>query len=311
MIKRTLLFANPAYLSTEDNQLIVNYPDKEIALEKSKRLKNMPTKAIPHIPIEDIGIVILENSQITITNGLIEKLISNNVSIITCNQKHMPVSIMQPLNGHSEIGERHRKQIEASLPLKKYLWQQTVEAKIRNQALHLEENGKKAVRLHQLGKNVNSGDATNREAIAAAYYWQNIFDIEGFNRERNGIPPNNLLNYGYAILRAIIARALTGSGMLPSIGIFHKNKYNPYALADDIMEPYRPYVDWIVVKIIKNYKNYDELTTEIKKELLQIASIDVMITNKKSPLLVAVSRTTNSLYECFAGKKRKILYPIF
>ena len=135
--------------------------------------------------------------------------------------------------------------------------------------------------------------------------------VEGFSRNQKGIPPNNLLNYGYAILRAIAARALVSSGLLPSIGIFHSNKYNAFCLADDIMEPYRPFVDMMVYSILTTGCNMEELTQTLKSELLQIPAIDVEIDGKKSPLMVAMSRTTNSLYECFYGSSRKLLYPNF
>jgi CRISPR-associated protein Cas1 len=264
MIKRTLFFGNPAYLSTKNEQLLVSYPDKE---QESKT-----------VAIEDIGVIVLENQQITITNGLLEKLIHNNVAIINCDQQHMPIGLLMPLCGHSEQTERFKHQINATLPLKKNLWQQTISAKITNQA---------------------------------GYYWSKLFGDEHFNRSQKGKAPNHLLNYGYAILRGITARALVSSGMLPTLGIFHRNKYNAYCLADDIMEPYRPYVDLIVSHIVETEDDYDELTVDLKKQLLSVASIDVRLDGKSSPLMVAMSRTTNSLYECFEGSSRKILYPVY
>ena len=216
-----------------------------------------------------------------------------------------------PLNGHTEQSERFRNQINASAPLKKNLWQQTITAKIMNQAGLLKEKGIACRKMEIWAKEVTSGDALNHESRAAVFYWQNLINIENFTRGQNGIPPNNLFNYGYAILRAITARAIVSSGMLPTLGIFHRNKYNAYCLADDIMEPYRPYVDLIVTHIMETEDDFEELTIEIKKQLLNIATIDVTIDNKNSPLMVAMSRTTNSLNECFEGKARKILYPIF
>ncbi len=295
MIKRTLFFGNPAYLSTKNEQLVVNYPDEE--------------QATKTVPIEDIGVIVMENQQITVTNGLLEKLTYNNIALINCNQQHLPIGLLMPLNGHSEQSERFRTQIGVSLPLKKNLWQQTVTAKILNQAGVLHEKGIPVKNMQHWAKSVTSGDTQNHEARAAAYYWQNLFPIEGFNRQQNGIPPNNLLNYGYAILRGITARALVSSGMHPTFGIFHRNKYNAYCLADDIMEPYRPYVDWIVTDIVNQHGIPEQLTTEIKKQLLGIITIDVQLDGKRSPLMVAMSRTTNSLYECFSGSARKILYP--
>ncbi|HRP61650.1 MAG TPA: type II CRISPR-associated endonuclease Cas1, partial [Vicingus sp.] len=223
----------------------------------------------------------------------------------------MPIGLLMPLSGNSEQNERFRAQLDASVPLKKNLWQQTIQAKINNQAALLAERGIAHQNMLYWAKEVTSGDTLNHEARAAAYYWQNLFEIEGFNRYRNGIPPNNLLNYGYAILRAVCARALVSSGLFPTLGIHHANKYNAYCLADDIMEPYRPYVDMVVCFITDNYDNYEELTTELKKELLQIPALDVVIGGKKSPLMIAMSRTTNSLQECFSGQSRKIIYPSF
>ncbi|MFV5701159.1 type II CRISPR-associated endonuclease Cas1 [Flavobacterium sp. XS2P12] len=297
MIKRTLFFANPAYLSTKNEQIVISYPDKE-----------QETKTVA---IEDIGVIVLENQQITITNGLLEKLIHNNVALINCDQYHLPIGLLMPLNGHTEQSERFKNQINASAPLKKNLWQQTISSKIMNQAGILKEKGIPMRKMELWAKEVTSGDALNHESRAAVYYWQNLIQIENFTRGQKGIPPNNLLNYGYAILRAITARAIVSSGMLPTLGIFHRNKYNAYCLADDIMEPYRPYVDVIVCHIMETEDTFEELTIDIKKQLLSIASIDVFIDGKNSPLMVAMSRTTHSLHECFEGTTRKILYPVY
>ena len=297
MIKRTLFFGNPAYLSTKNEQIVISYPDKE---------QETKTAAI-----EDIGVIVLENQQITITNGLLEKLTNNNVAVINCDQQHLPIGLLMPLNGHTEQSERFKNQINASAPLKKNLWQQTISSKIRNQAGLLKEKGIPCRKMEFWAQEVTSGDALNHESRAAVYYWQNLITVENFTRGQKGIPPNNLLNYGYAILRAITARAIVSSGLLPTLGIFHRNKYNAYCLADDIMEPYRPYVDLIVCHIMETEDSYAELTIEIKKQLLSIATIDVFIDGKNSPLMVAMSRTTHSLHKCFEGTARKILYPIY
>jgi CRISPR-associated protein Cas1 len=253
---------------------------------------------------------VLENQQITITNGLLSKLIQNKAAIISCDSFHLPVSLLQPLVGHSEQAERFRHQLNASIPLKKNLWQQTISAKIVNQAAHLDLIAIPARKMYKWALEVKSGDTENHESRAAVYYWSQLFNIPNFTRYQHGDPPNNLLNYGYAILRGITARALISSGMLPSVGIFHHNKYNAYCLADDIMEPYRIFVDILVKEIVEEEHSIEELTTELKMKLLQIPAIDVIIDGKRSPLMVALSRTTNSLYECFLGKNRKILYPV-
>lgn len=240
------------------------------------------------------------------------KLVQNKTAVVTCDKQHLPCSFLQPLVGHSEQTERIRHQLKASLPLKKNLWQQTISAKITNQATHLSFQRRNALKLERWANEVKSGDTGNHEAIAAAYYFQNLFDeVEGFSRNQKGVPPNNLLNYGYAILRAVAARALVSSGMLPSVGIFHKNKYNAFCLADDLMEPYRPFVDTLVFEMVKAGEEVHELTPDLKQVLLTIPAMDVIIDGKQSPLMNAMSRTTNSLYDCFVGSGRKILYPEF
>ena len=213
MIKRTLFFGNPAYLSTRNEQLVVSFPDQQ---------DNEKT-----IPIEDLGYVVLEDPQITVTNGLLMKLVQNKTAVITCDCQHMPSGFLQAIVGHTEQTERMRAQLSASVPLKKQLWQQTVSSKIGNQAGHLLQLGKNALKLKRWAREVKSGDGENHEAIAAAYYFQNLFDIPGFSRNQKGIPPNNLLNYGYAILRAVAARAISSSGLLPSLGILTINSSFP------------------------------------------------------------------------------------
>lgn len=225
----------------------------------------------------------------------------------------MPIGLMLPLSGNKTQTERFRDQINATLPLKKQLWQQTVQSKIRNQAYVLSNKNNSIVdNMYIWASEVKSGDPDNYEARAAVYYWANLFnEIEGFYRDREGIPPNNLLNYGYAILRAVVARSLIASGLLPTLGIFHRNKYNAYCLADDIMEPYRPFVDKLVCEIVAKGNDIKELTQETKFKLLNIPVIDVIMDGQRSPLMNAVGKTTSSLYKCFAGKVRKIKYPTF
>ncbi len=295
MIKRTLFFGNPAYLRTRDGQLCIRFPEEE----KEDRT----------VPIEDIGMVVLEHPQITISNGLLSELAYRGVAVLNCNTQHMPHGLMLPLQGHTEQTERFRTQTEVSVPLKKNLWQQTVIAKINNQASVLKEGGSDISKLLRWAGEVNSGDTRNFEGRAAAYYWSNLFSIDHFQRHAKGLPPNNLLNYGYAILRAVTARAVVSSGMHPTLGIFHRNKYNAYCLADDVMEPYRPFVDALVRDLVNDGNDIQELDTKLKQALLQIPAMDVWIDERKSPLLVAMSRTTHSLYECFAGISRKVIYP--
>lgn len=309
MIKRTLCFTNPAYLSLKSQQLVIKLPEVETNSSLPEDFKSEATKTIP---IEDIGVVVLDNKRITITQGVLEALLENNCAVITCNDSHLPVGMHLPLVGNTTQTERMRFQIEASLPLKKQLWQQTISAKIQNQALVLRQmRGTEVRNMLKWASEVKSGDSENLEARAAVYYWQNAFPmIENFTRSREGVSPNNFLNYGYAILRAIVARALVSSGLLTTLGIHHRNKYNAYCLADDIMEPYRPYVDRLVMQLYDKYPDCEELTKELKAELLQIPVLDVVISGKKSPLMIAVSTTTSSLQKCYSGELRKIVYPI-
>lgn len=308
MIKKTLYFGNPAYLSLRNAQLVIKLPEVEnsASLPESMKRQSEVTK-----PIEDLGVVVLDNKQITITSGVIEALLENNCALITCDSKSMPVGLMLPLYGNTTQNERFRKQLDASLPLRKQLWQQTVQAKIRIQAAVLAActNGETKCMIAWAG-DVRSGDPDNLEARAAAYYWKNLFaEVPGFVRDREGIPPNNLLNYGYAILRAVVARSLVISGLLPTLGIHHHNRYNAYCLADDIMEPYRPYVDELVYGLFKQYGNEVALTKEVKFSLLSIPTLEVRLGGRRSPLMVAVGQSTASLYKCFSGELRRILYP--
>lgn len=310
MIKKTLYFGNPAYLSLRNSQLVIKLPE----VEKNDTLpENFKKQAEVTKPIEDIGVVVLDNKQITITSGAMEALLENNCALITCDSHSMPTGLMLPLYGNTTQNERFRHQIDASLPLKKQLWQQTIQYKINNQASVLHDLRDEEVRCMRVwAKEVRSGDTDNMEGRAAAYYWKYLFGqhIDGFTRDRDGVPPNNLLNYGYAILRAVIARALVTSGLLPTLGIHHHNRYNAYCLADDIMEPYRPYVDELVYKLVKNKGlPTDGLTREWKVDLLAIPTLDVIISGKRSPLMVAAGQTTASLYKCFSGELRKIAYP--
>ena len=295
MIKRTLYFGNPAYLKTTNEQLVIEVHDGGEA--KST-------------PIEDIGLLILDHQQITITQALLAKLLANNTAVITCDDTHHPTGMMLSLDGHTLQSQKFQAQVDATAPLKKQLWQQTVTCKIANQAAMLAFAREENKLLLNLAASVKSGDSENYEAQAAAYYWKRVFpDFLEFRRERYGPPPNNLLNYGYAILRAIVARSLTASGLLPTLGIHHRNQYNAYCLADDIMEPYRPYVDYTVWQIIRNNGKYLEMSPSMKKALLAIPAMDVKIDGKKSPLMNAVQRTTASLAKCYEGTTRKLLYP--
>lgn len=301
MIKKTLYFGNPAYLSLKLEQLVI----------KTQRQEDDGESLTRTIPIEDVGVVVLDHRQITITQGVMEKLLENNCAVITCDSRHLPVGLLLPLVGNTVQNERFRSQIDSSLPLRKQLWQQTIQAKITNQAAVLEySTSRRHGNMLAWVSQVKSGDSDNVEARAATYYWKTIFpERPDFLRGQFEDEPNGLFNYGYAILRAVVARSLVMSGLLPTLGIHHHNRYNAYCLADDIMEPYRPYVDRLVLDIIAEDGTLS-LTQSAKLRLLSIPVLDVEIDGHTSPLMVAVSTTTASLAKCFGGDLRKIVYPI-
>lgn len=313
MIKRTLYFGNPAYLSTHLEQLVVRLPE----VEKNDTLPDAFKKeAHATIPIEDIGVVVLDHQRVTISQALLAKLLANNAAVITCNETHHPTGLLLNLDGHTLQTQRFKAQLEASEPLKKQLWQQTIRAKIKNQAFALSVAGQEIQNMLHWAEAVKSGDAENHEGRAAAWYWKNIFKgvlpgPDDFIRDPAGNPPNSLLNYAYALIRATAARALTGSGLLPTLGIFHRNQYNAYCLADDMMEPYRPFADLVVRNLVKEYEGVaPELTPAIKKKLLALPAMDVKLEGESSPLMLAMQRTSASLARCFLGETRKIVYPL-
>lgn len=298
MIKRTLYFGSPLRLKINNGQLVVEYANKE---QESRT-----------IPVEDIGMVVIDHQQVTITHGIINALIDNNAAILWCDNKHLPNGLILPMAGNDTFTKKMRIQLQASEPLKKQLWKQTIQQKILNQATVLKWMNKEYEPVKKLAANVTSGDTDNIEGRASYLYWQTLFENdEYFKRHRYGPPPNQLFNYGYAILRAVVARSLIASGCLLAMGIHHKNQYNAFCLADDIMEPYRPYVDRIVLQMLKDAKEpiTEDITKEQKQVLLQIPAIDIHLDNEKSPLMVGMQRTTSSVMKCFEGEARKILYP--
>jgi len=293
MIKKMLYFSSPANLKCRYEQLQI-YNRNEL---------------VQSIPIEDIGYLIIDNYGVTLTHGVLHRLLDNNVCIVTTDDTHMPKGIFLNLDGNSEQTERFRLQVDCGTPLKKQLWRQTIRAKIRNQYLLLKSQNIDCQYVKNLIPKVLSDDSSNREAVASKYYWKFLFEPDPFRRHRDGKPPNNLLNYGYAVLRAVIARALVASGLLPCFGIHHHNRYNSFPLADDIMEPYRPFVDNLVVQIVNEEYDISRITPEIKKSLLETPMLQVKLHSDKMPLFLAASRTTASLVKCFQGLSKKIIYP--
>ena len=295
MLKRTLFISNPCRLSVKDKQMVVKMFDAD------------ETKSAA---IEDLGFVVLENQQISISLPLLDELVKNNVAVVFCDRTFHPASMLLNLNGHHLQQELFSQQIKAGISLKKSLWKQTVEVKISNQASLLNMLGKDYKKVLYFASNVKSDDIENREGAAARIYWPLLFGKD-FIRDRYGEAPNNMLNYAYAVLRAAVARALAGSGLLATFGIHHHNRYNAFCLADDIMEPYRPYVDGLVYRLYNTIEDISELTTEIKMQLVEILTRDVKIGDQTRPLMLALSNTTASLARCFSGEQKRIIYPKF
>lgn len=293
MIKQTLMFSSQVYLSLKDHQMVITFKDNQDTVTR---------------PIEDIGFVIIENPQVSISIPLLNELADNNVSVVFCDKKQMPKTMLMMLEGNTTQQESYKYQIDASAPMKKNVWKQLVEGKIRNQALLLNKIGKNGDVLKQYYMNVKSGDTDNREGAAAREYWGCIFD-DGFKREREGLPPNNLLNYGYTILRAAVARALIGSGLYPAFGVFHHNRYNAFPLADDVMEPYRPFVDEIVYHLYYDCA-VSELDNQSKGKLLRVLFSDVEMGKVTRPLENALSLTTASLLRMYKGETDKLSLPM-
>ncbi|MDE6267373.1 MAG: type II CRISPR-associated endonuclease Cas1 [Muribaculaceae bacterium] len=283
MLKRTIAITSPCSLTQRNAQLIITSSD---GTSKS-------------VPIEDLSTVIIENQRATISIPAINALTESNVAVILCDNKMMPSSLIFPLEGHTLQGERYRVQLEASLPQKKNIWKQVIESKIRNQAALLNRQGKNGNLLKPYYSSVKSGDSDNREGIAAAAYWKELFGHE-FVRTPKGEPPNNLLNYGYAILRAATSRAIVSAGMLPSLGIHHKNKYNPFPLADDLMEPFRPWVDELVFELWND--NQMELTVDVKQKLIQVVYEDAQVSDRRHPLSIALSMLCTSVVQVMKGE---------
>jgi CRISPR-associated protein Cas1 len=297
MIKRTLFIGNPARLKIRKEQLVIELHE---------------TDKCHQVPLEDVGIILIEHPQTSLTHAVLQQSMRYNIALINCDDKHMPQGIMLPLEGHVELRARYQEQLDASLPLKKQLWAQTIRAKLRNQAAHLASRGQQASRLEHLAREVQSGDTSNCEGQGAAIYWAALINgNEPFIRDRSGEPPNNVLNYGYAILRAMVARALIGRGLLLAIGIHHLNKYNAFCLADDIMEPYRPFVDEVACQLMDEGFDNLELSLAVKKRILMLPQRDVEIEHRRMPMWNGIIRTAQSLQRCFAGSARNLWYPVY
>ena len=287
------MFTSPVSLSLKDKQIVITFKDNKDTVTR---------------PIEDVGFVVIENPMVSITVPLLNELADNNVAVIFCDKKMMPKTMLMTLDGNTTQQESYKYQLNASLPMKKNVWKQLVECKIKNQSLLLNKVGKDGGVLKPYYLNVKSGDSDNREGAAAREYWRLLFD-DGFKREREGLSPNGMLNYGYTILRAAVTRALIGSGLYPAFGVFHRNRYNAFPLADDIMEPYRPFVDEIVYHLYYDGA-INELDSQTKRRLLRVLFSDVKMGKVTRPLENALSLTTASLLKMYKGESDKLSLPM-
>lgn len=296
MIKSTLYFGNKAFLSSKNKQLEIILSD---------------TNATKSIPIEDIGCIVIDHPAVTITTPTLQLLANNKAIVLFCDDKHLPTSSLIPLVGHHTPNARARLQISNLPKCQKKLWKLIILQKVQNQADLLRFYGYNHKPIERWKKDIKPMDETNIEAKAAKYYWsKTMHKIEDFTRTREGVPPNNLLNFGYTILRSMTARAITSAGLLPVFGIYHHNKYNPFCLADDLMEPYRPFVDHLVFQILKNENELPWiLTKDIKAHLLQINYINVLMEDATMPLMNALEKTCYSMVEFLEQKTKKLCLP--
>lgn len=294
MIKRIVEISSArTYLSVKHGQLVV----KENGTELSQ------------IPCEDIGILLVDHIGTSYTHSVFTRLLDAGAAIVLCGGNHHPAGLLLPLESHSAQTERFRQQIEAKEPVKKRLWKQLVQAKIKHQARIVGPDSEVYPALMALRKRVRSGDPQNIEAQASRKYWAAYLQDVEFRRDVEGKPPNNLLNYGYTVMRAAVARALCSAGLLPCLGIHHRNRYNAFCLADDLVEPFRGYVEAKVKEIVESDGVPDELTQDLKARLLEVLYETVVIAGCKSPLMVGLHRTMASLQRCFSGEQDHLELP--
>jgi len=294
LIKRIVeISESPAYLNVRYGQLQI----KRDGL------------AVSSIPCEDIGVLLVDNRAVSYTHSVFTELLRCGAAIVLCGQNHHPTGMLLPLESNTVQTERFRIQTEAKEPLKKRLWKQLIQAKIKRQANLLSSDHKLYKSMMTLRQRVRSGDPDNIEAQASRKFWPAFFSDVNFRRDANGRNPNNLLNYGYMVMRAAVARALCSAGLLPSLGLHHRNRYNAFCLADDVIEPFRGFVEARVRKIC-NGGNYDEeLSQSIKAELLEVLYQEINVADFKGPMMVALHRTAASLVRCYANEQKWIDLP--
>ncbi len=295
MSKRIIYIGSPFYIKTQDLQLV---------------LTNTVTGEISSIPIEDISVIELDNPQITITSYCLRELMDHKVVLIQCDYYHRPSGMMVPISASTLMTQRTLIQAKMKSELKSVLWKSVIQNKIRNQISVLNSLNRQTERLKNLMESTEKADKTNREAQAAKYYWKNLF--EDFSRDPDGDYPNNLLNYGYSLIRAMFAREIVAAGLVPALGIYHKNKYNSFCLADDLMEPYRQFVDLKVYQFCK--QNPEEhsliLNKKHKKYLLEILTMEVEIEKQRKSIINAVQDSVMSFVKSIELENEQLIYPI-
>lgn len=278
MSLRVVFVSAPAVLKLLDNALLVEKPGGGAG----------------KVPVEDMAVLILDGDEIELDHALLAQCVSKGVAVVVCDAKHLPSGLLLPLAGHSLHTSTLRDQIAAGVPAMKRTWQSIVRAKLHAQADMLRHADRDHEYIRRMISLVRSGDPDNIEATAAARYFEALFGEEFYRaREVDGI--NSVLNYGYAIVRAIVARALVGAGLHPALGVHHRNQYNPFCLADDAMEPIRPMVDRIAWELIQVDAVPDELYPQVKRKIIGALSGFVRFDGKRYPLLVGVERYAASL----------------
>ncbi len=300
MIKRTLeISREPAHLAVRHDQLLLKRDGKIVG----------------QVPCEDIGVVVVDHPQTTYTHSALTRLADCDAVVVVCGRDHLPTAILLPLADHSQVVWRLNDQLAASRPLCKRLWKQVVIAKVRAQAANLSEDRPARRKLMALAGEVRSGDPTNIEAQAAKIYWANWLwaaegdeiTIEQFRRNSEGTGLNSFLNYGYAILRASVARAIVVAGLQPSLGIHHRNRSNAFCLADDLMEPFRPLIDDRVREMHR--AGHEQLNQPAKAELLGILTTPMVLGDQTGPLMTMLHRLLASLTRCYAGEQKQLEIP--
>lgn len=292
MLKRTIVVTSRCYANTSDLQLVLSQDGDEIA----------------RVPIEDIGLLLIENASVVLTSRLLSTLGDHGATVVLCDERYQPSVLLQPLSGNTLHAQRLRLQVDCPLPTQKRIWKGIVQAKLANQAEVLDMLGMQSAGIRRRITKVRTNDSTNQEGVAASAYWKVLMSAYKCRRDPDGPYPNNVLNYGYAILRSAVARSLVASGLHPALGIKHGNRNNAFALADDVMEPFRPFVDATIFERAVNWP-LDEFTTTMKKEILEVLTVDSHWPEGRRPLLNSIQLSAASLVSALSGESPYAAFP--